>query len=704
MVFLAPETVGDTAMTLRLPVSARLLLARWLCSLPLLVGMPIAALSGAAHAQTPTTPPAGYVLCAPERGQCSFSGSASVVYGAQNRWTAPRTYVSGVACHNATFGDPLPFVVKACYQRPAETPAPPAGYSLCAAEGGTCGFTGTASVVYGARTTWTVPRGFSSAVSCRNATFGDPLPFVVKACYFKSTEPLPLRTLYVNGACPTSGNGSSEGCGGANGALRTLGAAHALALPGDLIRVRAGSYDERIVFSRGGTVGNPVRWQTHGDGPVIWVNTNTSTTQPGINDWTGALIYAPASPGASHVRFEGGPGSEWVFQGADSNLFYAGAIVLYGDAAASKTTDWTFRHVIVRNGTGRAGTLAGWRYTFEDFTVTRNGSGFTVLAAANAHTTMASRPWSGHVFRRGRMTDNRSGGNNDGLIIQDVDGVLVEDSEFSGQYDGFDSGSQTLGVPGAPGPRWVIARFNRATGSNGVMPASTVHQGPVTMVYNAIHDNGNWGAVPVYEGSGNVHLWHNTFVNNATAVNFQAPTTGPLHFVNNLCVAGANSTSRNGIAMKICLDGNGQTVISRSNHLAGTVHHNPSTLDGSERSGAADSVAFADDSRYYPLATPNPALVDRGDFFFRAAQAGANTTTLVTGASYAGGPTDPRTFFWVGDTLQIAGVGTRTVVAISATTITLDAPASFPAGAGVHYPFNGSAPDLGRSEWGRPRR
>lgn len=665
--------------------------------------------AGAALAQTPDTPPAGHELCAPERRRCNFSGTSTVVYGARDRWTAPRPFTGGVACNNATFGDPLPYVVKSCYQRPAEAPTPPSGYAFCATEGGSCTFSGAASVVYGARTTWTAPRNFTGSVVCRNAVFGDPLPYVVKACYFKSAEPQPLRTLYVNAACPVAGNGSSDTCGGAGGALRTLAAAHAVSLPGDLIRVRAGTYDERIVFSRGGTAGNPVRWQTHGDGPVIWVNTSTSAAQPGINDWTGALIYAPASPGASHVRFEGSPGNEWILQGADSSRFYAGAMALYGDAAATRTTDWTFRHVIVRDGTGRAGTLAGWRYSFEDFTVTRNGSGFTVLAASDAHRKANDRPWSGHVFRRGRMVDNGSGGNNDGLIIQDVDGVLVEDSEFSGQYDGFDSGSQVSGGPQgdgtlAVGPRWIIARYNRATGSNGVMPASTVQQGPVSMLYNAIYDNGNWGAVPVYEYSGNVHLWHNTFVNNAAAVNFQSPTTGPLHVLNNLCVAGANTTSRNNVPMKICVDGNGQTVILRKNHLAGTTHHNPSTLGGTEQSGAVDSVAFADTSRYYPLASALSALVDRGDFFLRTALAGNATTTLVTGASYAGGPTDPRVFFWVGDTLQIAGVGVRRVVALSATSITLDQPASFPAGVGVHYPYTGSAPDLGRSEWGAPRR
>ena len=75
-------------------------------------------------------------------------------------------------------------------------------------------------------------------------------------------------------------------------------------------------------------------------------------------------------------------------------------------------------------------------------------------------------------------------------------------------------------------------------------------------------------------------------------------------------------------------------------------------------------------------------------------------TTITTGASYAGGPSDPRTFFWPGDRIAIQGVGVRTVTAVSATTLTLDSAASVPAGAGLHYAIHGSAPDIGRSEYG----
>ena len=61
--------------------------------------------------------PAGYTFCANENGTCSFSGSASVAYGANGVFVY-RSASNGIACNNATFGDPAPGVAKACYFQP----------------------------------------------------------------------------------------------------------------------------------------------------------------------------------------------------------------------------------------------------------------------------------------------------------------------------------------------------------------------------------------------------------------------------------------------------------------------------------------------------------------------------------------------------------------------------------------------------------
>jgi len=59
----------------------------------------------------------------------------------------------------------------------------PSGYSQCANEGGTCSFSGTADVIYGANSCFTSPRSFSNGTACTNDVFGDPLAGVGKFCY-----------------------------------------------------------------------------------------------------------------------------------------------------------------------------------------------------------------------------------------------------------------------------------------------------------------------------------------------------------------------------------------------------------------------------------------------------------------------------------------------------------------------------------------
>jgi hypothetical protein len=61
--------------------------------------------------------PAGYTFCANERATCSFSGTASVAYGANGKFNF-RTATNSIACNNSVFGDPIPGTKKACYVKP----------------------------------------------------------------------------------------------------------------------------------------------------------------------------------------------------------------------------------------------------------------------------------------------------------------------------------------------------------------------------------------------------------------------------------------------------------------------------------------------------------------------------------------------------------------------------------------------------------
>jgi serine protease len=132
---------------------------------------------------TPAPAPAvTWTACAAEGGTCAFSGTREVRYGAGSSFVS-KTVTGSVACTNAVFGDPAPNVVKSCSY--SSTAVAPETWTACANEGGTCTFSGTREVRYGAGSSF-VSRVFAGTAVCSNATFGDPLPNVVKACSYSS--------------------------------------------------------------------------------------------------------------------------------------------------------------------------------------------------------------------------------------------------------------------------------------------------------------------------------------------------------------------------------------------------------------------------------------------------------------------------------------------------------------------------------------
>jgi spore coat protein U-like protein len=144
---------------------------------------------------TPTSPT--WTMCANEGGTCSFSGTRQVRYGSATSFVI-KTFTGSVSCSNAVFGDPAWNVAKTCSyssvttdttSAPAPAPAPTTSptWTSCAAEGGTCSFSGTRDVRYGSATSFVI-KTFTGSVSCSNAVFGDPAWNVVKSCSFSSVS------------------------------------------------------------------------------------------------------------------------------------------------------------------------------------------------------------------------------------------------------------------------------------------------------------------------------------------------------------------------------------------------------------------------------------------------------------------------------------------------------------------------------------
>lgn len=146
--------------------------------------------------------PAGFTHCATEAGQCAFTGTRNVAYGAGS-YTF-KTVTSSAACTNEAFGlDPAANLVKSCYVAPLGGPA---GYTECAAENGTCSVTGYGrNIAYGANGAF-MYRVFSTSTQCTNAVFGDPIGNVAKSCYIATAGPPAggwSQCSGEGGTCPT---------------------------------------------------------------------------------------------------------------------------------------------------------------------------------------------------------------------------------------------------------------------------------------------------------------------------------------------------------------------------------------------------------------------------------------------------------------------------------------------------------------------
>jgi subtilisin family serine protease len=127
--------------------------------------------------------PAGYTWCANEGGTCTLSAVNDLAFGANGMFTAQFGRTGNVPCTTAVFGEIASGQLRACYSKPSSSG--PTGYFKCADENGKCSLGGASDVAYGANGVFTYRTNLAGTIACNNATFGDPIGGVVKACYYK---------------------------------------------------------------------------------------------------------------------------------------------------------------------------------------------------------------------------------------------------------------------------------------------------------------------------------------------------------------------------------------------------------------------------------------------------------------------------------------------------------------------------------------
>ena len=98
------------------------------------------------------------------------------------------------------------------------------------------------------------------------------------------------------------------------------------------------------------------------------------------------------------------------------------------------------------------------------------------------------------------------------------------------------------------------------------------------------------------------------------------------------------------------------------------------------------------------------SAIDAGTFMFRASGSGTGTQIYVLGN---GGSNDPRHYFLspesyytaAGDTIQIEGCGQVTITSMDAVSISFTPSCTWTDGAGIHFPWHGTRPDMGVYEF-----
>jgi hypothetical protein len=198
------------------------------------------------------TPATDATHCADQDSTCTIPDgvSATVWFGTQNSWYSQAFVTGGIVCSNSVFGDPIPGTTKACYyiadrdhdevsddndafpddpnetidsdqdgvgdngdafpNDPNETrdtdgdgignngdTTPngegdlPADATYCSDERKTCTLPDgvTATVWYGADSSWHSHASVTGDIDCTNSVFGDPLSGASKACYYAVARP-----------------------------------------------------------------------------------------------------------------------------------------------------------------------------------------------------------------------------------------------------------------------------------------------------------------------------------------------------------------------------------------------------------------------------------------------------------------------------------------------------------------------------------
>ena len=220
------------------------------------------------------------------------------------------------------------------------------------------------------------------------------------------TSPAVAATFYVDGACSTSGDGTTQTCG-ANGPFKTIAESVAVMSAGNTILVKAGTYPEFITISgKNGTAGSRIVLKAFGSDVVTMDGSGAPVP-------TTSAVHVTSS---SYITFDGIDVIDWTSSKNCFGIFASSDNIVITNFVVSNCKSGVraddSSNITVSNG--------------ESFGNFFHGLWYENVSTGTVDTVISH--------------DNSDPGENDGIHIDDSRDVLVVDSIAYNNYEqGFDA-------------------------------------------------------------------------------------------------------------------------------------------------------------------------------------------------------------------------------------------------------------------------
>ena len=479
--------------------------------------------------------------------------------------------------------------------------------------------------------------------------------------------------------------------------------------PGDVVSIKAGTYNEALDIRASGTKATPIVIQPVGNDTVTISGHGTNPGDPyqGLVNFHGAVSYV-------HLKGLSITGADATTQPSSSAVSAAGGAhhLYFKDITIVGAKD------VAMDFSGSAAYI-----TVENADVSRF-LGFAGFNAKNGrHIAVIGGKW--HDFA--------GAGNVDGITYPHIVRGLIDGVEVYNMCDGIDIG----GSSGLQKTVDIIVRNNHVHDTGGsscsvgrgiTAQGSDIGHERITFYKNLIYDT-QGPTFELYKQARNIEYWNNTvlgrhhwlrggcFGDGALVhdrITVMNNLYGPTRYGPNLMqwnmedprnfVADYNLFyNPNGPVIEWDANGNDNGIHCYDPGL--TTYRGPQALTAFANATSTNHHSKVVDPSWINPAKHNYALrplspaVDAGTFFMTATKAGTRTTVIPVNRDPRRYFVAPGDFYMVaGDTIQIEGVGRVQIAAMTSTQIHVTKNITFARDAGVHIPWNGRRPDIGYAE------